>query len=845
MGRTGEGAPSPPQSESEAEDLGPKLSSTISSRRSRFRRTSTSAYGQSATEAARSIRAIKDFQDIPWIIPQERPIELIFFQKVFRQLLKAMGSKMKGRAGVNNTAADDAAMSVPILVLQRAMMRLFRILREENSFASWDAKRYDLNGDGSVGWWEFCQIWFELRPSVKLSPMERIYLTFEDPGQSKVGKLVSTVVMLAIFVSMGSFVMSTMPNMKDPPECAGCEPEAFEVFTTIDTVCVVLFSIEYIIRMVAYTFTRAPLVTQDELVKCMCSDEITPPRSKPIRMLGFILSPANVIDISAILPTYTNWFLQATGGSHGSSPFVKFTRLMRIGRAFRLGRRFEAIIIVGRSVERSKRALWVLVLNIVMGMLVFGTVMYYLEQGEYIPETGMYKRIPGAGYDDDWDRTPFESIPHAFWWAIVTSCTIGYGDVYPTSDLGKTVAGGAMVWSLCVLALPIGVIGSNFEMIWEEFDKEKATEIRMKSLTGQVTRATILSLQPLAHSRMAKFEVWHDTCMGDGNDLYLGEIETELEINPTAKQKVVEHLSLSLVTDKSRTSRVGQGTLEVEYTWEPDSPWSETDLRDPGTLLKGTLTVTILSCSQLPALDWKGSGISDPYVRVTLFPNSPGLDGVIVPMALRTGSVFDMEDAEWNEALSFQFHWHRDGVAAKRELERSKAQVRGAQVVACSPFADASHPASPSQPSSPSNGEDRSLSDDTRLPSALLALSSDVSELHSVLPLLLQEVGELQEGVRLILSALNVDVALEDSCQADVHTSTLAAGSSLDPEISRSPLPPFISADMQPPEDRWRPPGVHHGSDSWSVPGAVPDELSEAVVSRIEVSPSRSLLRAD
>ena len=59
----------------------------------------------------------------------------------------------------------------------------------------------DLNGDGSVGWWEFCQIWFENRPSVKLSPMERIYLTFEDPGKSKVGKLVSTMVMLAIFVS--------------------------------------------------------------------------------------------------------------------------------------------------------------------------------------------------------------------------------------------------------------------------------------------------------------------------------------------------------------------------------------------------------------------------------------------------------------------------------------------------------------------------------------------------------------------------------------------------------------------------------------------------------------------
>merc|ERR1740121_2439198 len=111
------------------------------------------------------------------------------------------------------------------------------------------------------------------------------------------------------------------------------------------------------------------------------------------------------------------------------------------------------------------------------------------EGGSWDKETKSYVREEGPVYFPDstclpayedrgcfW-RSPFESIPACFWWAIVTATTVGYGDNHtPTTPAGKVVAGISMVWSLCVLALPIGVIGSNFSQVWKEYDEEKKEE---------------------------------------------------------------------------------------------------------------------------------------------------------------------------------------------------------------------------------------------------------------------------------------------------------------------------------------------------------------------------------
>jgi len=58
--------------------------------------------------------------------------------------------------------------------------------------------------------------------------------------------------------------------------------------------------------------------------------------------------------------------------------------------------------------------------------------------------------------------SPFQSIPQSFWWCIVTLATVGYGDMYPYTDIGKTVGVLTMLVGLIMLALPLSIIGTNF-----------------------------------------------------------------------------------------------------------------------------------------------------------------------------------------------------------------------------------------------------------------------------------------------------------------------------------------------------------------------------------------------
>jgi voltage-gated potassium channel len=56
----------------------------------------------------------------------------------------------------------------------------------------------------------------------------------------------------------------------------------------------------------------------------------------------------------------------------------------------------------------------------------------------------------------------FGSIPRAFWWGIVTLTTVGYGDVYPVTGLGKMIAAAVAVLGIGLFALPAGILGSGF-----------------------------------------------------------------------------------------------------------------------------------------------------------------------------------------------------------------------------------------------------------------------------------------------------------------------------------------------------------------------------------------------
>merc|ERR1719324_571972 len=124
---------------------------------------------------------------------------------------------------------------------------------------------------------------------------------------------------------------------------------------------------------------------RDKLINDICSDEMLTFPSSGRRVINFLLAWPNLIDLAATLPSYISWGMSYfEGGESGSSGAIfRLIRLARIIRAFRLGRRFEAAIIIVRALRRSLRALCVLVLNLCLFLIIFGAIMYFIEQGTW------------------------------------------------------------------------------------------------------------------------------------------------------------------------------------------------------------------------------------------------------------------------------------------------------------------------------------------------------------------------------------------------------------------------------------------------------------------------------
>merc|ERR1719235_2815368 len=143
------------------------------------------------------------------------------------------------------------------------------------------------------------------------------------------------------------------------------------------------------------------LVDRDrqKLMTWMVSEETMQQPSFLRRVSAWFFSPANLIDLAAIMPWFLTKAFEESGG--GDSVVIRFIRLTRVIRAIRLGKRFEAVIIVVRSVRRSMRALYVLVLNLVLGVITFGALMYFCEQGDWDPDKQAYMRLKKTSFNED------------------------------------------------------------------------------------------------------------------------------------------------------------------------------------------------------------------------------------------------------------------------------------------------------------------------------------------------------------------------------------------------------------------------------------------------------------
>lgn len=139
-----------------------------------------------------------------------------------------------------------------------------------------------------------------------------------------------------------------------------------------------------------------------------------------------------IVDLLAILPTYLALFFPEL---HALID-VRVLRLIRIFRIFKLTLYMAEFTHLGTALRSSMRKIMVFLSVVLMVVLVMGTLMYVVEG-------------PANGYT---------SIPVGVYWAITTVTTVGFGDITPKTDLGRTLASLMMLMGWGILAVPTGIV---------------------------------------------------------------------------------------------------------------------------------------------------------------------------------------------------------------------------------------------------------------------------------------------------------------------------------------------------------------------------------------------------
>ncbi len=188
------------------------------------------------------------------------------------------------------------------------------------------------------------------------------------------------------------------------------------IFSTIELFSVIVFSVEIILR-----FWSIP--EKKEYQNAFSG------------RIKYTLSTGMLIDILAILPYYLS-FLAI------DLRFIRIFRLLRIIRLFKVARYINALDIISNVFKKRKEHLLNTILLLIFMLVLSSTLMYYVENNAQP------------------DR--FSSIPETMWWGVATLTTIGYGDMYPITILGKILGSIISIIVIGLFALSTGILAGGF-----------------------------------------------------------------------------------------------------------------------------------------------------------------------------------------------------------------------------------------------------------------------------------------------------------------------------------------------------------------------------------------------
>lgn len=233
--------------------------------------------------------------------------------------------------------------------------------------------------------------------------------------------LVDRSIYILIILNIISLILESYASLK---ESLGTFLYVFEVFS------VIIFTIEYLVRL--WTADMDPKYKDQKRHKRFC----------------FIFSSYGIIDLLAIIPFYLPFLFPFDLRS------VRILRFFRLLRIFKIGRYSKSMLTIQTVYKKSKAELAVTLFVAFILLILSSSLMYYVERDAQ-PEN-------------------FASIGHSLWWATATLTTIGYGDVFPVTAVGKILSAVIALIGVGFIALPTGIISSTFiETLQEQKEKER------------------------------------------------------------------------------------------------------------------------------------------------------------------------------------------------------------------------------------------------------------------------------------------------------------------------------------------------------------------------------------
>lgn len=213
------------------------------------------------------------------------------------------------------------------------------------------------------------------------------------------------------FIMMVTIVVSVVPL---------AFKETNSIFQWIDYITVTIFILDYFLRLITADY---------KLKKSVLSFFVYP------------ITPMAVIDLISILPSIT-----ILNSSFRLLKLFRLLRTLKVLRAFKFLRYSKSFDIITNVFRKQKKVLSAVATMAVAYILISALVIYNVE-----PES-------------------FETFFDAIYWATISLTTVGYGDIYPITTIGRIVTMISSAFGIAIIALPSGVITAGY---LEEISKDK------------------------------------------------------------------------------------------------------------------------------------------------------------------------------------------------------------------------------------------------------------------------------------------------------------------------------------------------------------------------------------